>query len=627
VDALDRVTLVDYPGTELDTSYTYDDPLVAFSKGRLTRIARNGHNVDYAHDRFGRLLQDGALTYDYDVNGNRTRIGYPSGIAAVYAHDFADREATLQIEDGANPPQTIVSSAAYKPSGPLSTLTLGNGLTETRSFTTRYFPAGIQVPTRLDWSYTTDAVGNPTSITDNLSPASSRTYTYLDYAYFLTSGTGPWGVQSWTYDKIGNRLSETDEGFTSVYTYPVNPAAGKNPKLQSTTAPRNLTYTYGYDAAGNQTQVIQTSPEGAARSITYGYDAASRLATFAGPGTASTAVTYDGRGFLRESLKSYSNSADIVSATATYSSEGFLYSRLRSEQSIKGNILDGGLRATVSIEKRTDVLYFAGRPVALRVAHVGGTPSILYLTTDHLGTPILSTDAAGAKVWAGGFEPFGSAFNFVQNTEMFLRFPGQWWDGTFGGYAFRDEVYYNVHRWYGVGVGRYTRPDPQLFSALGMIYVYALQDPVSHFDKEGAAAQRFNPGDEGFNTVLWAGGCLGGTTLKTVYQWLANGAGPRWAHCFASCELAKCGGKTLAMNAGEKKERFDLVVCANLPRIGWLKRVQQSHCHSAFQPSDYDDNSTGLECPVDMSCEKQCEPLFGQGDPAQGGPFSGYPGS
>ena len=41
VDELDRVTFVDYPDypdDSLDTTYTYDDPLVAFSLGRLTAI-------------------------------------------------------------------------------------------------------------------------------------------------------------------------------------------------------------------------------------------------------------------------------------------------------------------------------------------------------------------------------------------------------------------------------------------------------------------------------------------------------------------------------------------------------------------------------------------------------------
>jgi len=40
VDSLDRVTLIDSPDNALDTTYTYDDPAVPYSKGRLTRISR-----------------------------------------------------------------------------------------------------------------------------------------------------------------------------------------------------------------------------------------------------------------------------------------------------------------------------------------------------------------------------------------------------------------------------------------------------------------------------------------------------------------------------------------------------------------------------------------------------------
>ena len=63
VDALDRVTAVTYPNPALNIGYTYDDPSVPFSKGRLTRIARHGEAVDYRYDRFGRILQEGALAY------------------------------------------------------------------------------------------------------------------------------------------------------------------------------------------------------------------------------------------------------------------------------------------------------------------------------------------------------------------------------------------------------------------------------------------------------------------------------------------------------------------------------------------------------------------------------------
>ncbi len=166
VDPLDRVTFEDYPDDSLDVTYTYDDTLVPFSFGRLTSIERDGDAVDYAYDRFGRVLQDGDLTYVYDKNGNRTFIGYPGNVSAIYTHDAADRQATLTVQQSGQPDTDLVTGSSYEPAGPLASVVLGNGLTETRAYDTRYFPDAIQVDGGspvLDWQYTTDAVGNASS--------------------------------------------------------------------------------------------------------------------------------------------------------------------------------------------------------------------------------------------------------------------------------------------------------------------------------------------------------------------------------------------------------------------------------------------------------------------------------
>ena len=232
-DALDRLTAIEYPDDSLDVAYTYDDPAVNFSLGRLTQILRAGHAIDYEYDRFGRITRDGALTYEYDKNGNRVSLGYPEGIVATYAFDYADRESTLTVDDGGGP-QAVVSASSYLPSGPLDGLTLGNGFIETRVFDSRYFPESIVLNDGtidvLSWGYTTDAVGNPTSIVDGLNASNNRTYGYQDYQYFLTQGDGPWGTLAWTYDRIGNRLTESRDGATAdVYSYVPNLAGNNSP--------------------------------------------------------------------------------------------------------------------------------------------------------------------------------------------------------------------------------------------------------------------------------------------------------------------------------------------------------------------------------------------------------------
>jgi YD repeat-containing protein len=236
VDELDRVTFVDYPTDSLDTVYVYDDPLVPFSLGRLTSIVRDGASVDYEYDRFGRVTCDGALTYDYDDNSNPLEIGYPGDVRAIYGYDYADRPSTLDVEGlGGTQVQSIATDASYLPSGPLDSLDLGNDLTETRAFDARYHPDLITVgggSTLLDWDYLTDDVGNIRTIADVLDGSNDRTYGYQDYQYFLTQGDGPWGELAWTYDTIGNRLTEVRDGQPAdVYEYLENGAGGNLPKL------------------------------------------------------------------------------------------------------------------------------------------------------------------------------------------------------------------------------------------------------------------------------------------------------------------------------------------------------------------------------------------------------------
>ncbi len=60
----------------------------------------------------------------------------------------------------------------------------------------------------------------------------------------LTSATGAYGAQSWVFDGVGNRTSQTIAGATSTYTYPAT-----NNKLQSISGATARSFTY--DGAGN----------------------------------------------------------------------------------------------------------------------------------------------------------------------------------------------------------------------------------------------------------------------------------------------------------------------------------------------------------------------------------------
>jgi RHS repeat-associated protein len=550
VDALDRVTFLDSPDPALDTTYTYDDPAVPFSKGRLTAIARDGATVAYAYDRFGRVLQDGELTYAFDANGNRIAIGYPGGVVARYGHDFADREASLEVQVGSAAPQPIVSAAGYEPFGPLSSLALGNGLAENHGFTPRYLPASVTVPGHLDQRYMTDGVGNIRAIDRAVGPDRFvATYSYQDPQYFLTEGRGPWGNLAWSYDRIGNRLTEAPpprEGDEDVpppaeifrYAYELNPAGGNSPKLaRIEPAPGGepgSRLDYGYDAAGAQTTVQTLGAECSGRTSFLDPSAERRLARLhTSDGTGTTELSYDGRGFLARSRLTFSDSTDFVQTEPVYGSAGLLLARRFHQQNTRGGSGDTGPPTQPVTKHTTSLFYFAGRPVAqLRRFEVGGGPDeLLFLTTDHLGIPILATDAAGTAAWAGGLDPFGAPFVFPRpkppgedeppppeepppgdgdaltacgpegpqgltpiedSLGLFLRFPGQWDDPSFHSHGLRSGLYYNVYRWYQPAMGRYTHPDPLglqggTIHSPNLLYEYASGNPLRQFDPLGLA--------------------------------------------------------------------------------------------------------------------------------------------
>lgn len=377
-------------------------------------------------------------------------------MTATTGYDFADRPVSLSVDD-AGTPRPWVTAGSYKPFGPLDGMTFGNTLVESRGYDSRYRLSQVQVGSVLDWSFTYDDVGNPTRITDNLASA-TRDYAYLDSLYFLTQGDGPWGTRSWTYDKIGNRLSETKNGALDPYVYAQQGMPPHNtPKLLSRT-----NRTYGYDAIGNQTSV---------NTFQFLYNDAKELSGIDGILTFS----YDGRGYLLEATKT-APGLPAETSEITYSSEGML--RHRRDVRSGGTLISDAY-----------FFYLGSRPVGVLEKFVfNGLPSttVRYLTTDELGTPILATGPLRRAAFLGGFEPFGADVFNAQGESVSLRFPGQWQDDLWEGYSKQFELHYNVHRWYDNQVGRYTAPDPLGLDGSGPnVYFYAKANPLVLTDPDG----------------------------------------------------------------------------------------------------------------------------------------------
>ena len=123
-----------------------------------------------------------------------------------------------------------------------------------------------------------------------------------------------------------------------------------------------------------------------------------------------------------------------------------------------------------------EYVWFGGEPLAqIETA----TDDIRWYFTDHLGTPILQTDATAAVVWRAEYDPYGTVFAFRAGADEHqpLRFPGQENDGT-------TELSYNIFRWYRAGWGRYSQPDPMEYGEQST-YRYTDGNPVLSIDPHG----------------------------------------------------------------------------------------------------------------------------------------------
>lgn len=66
---------------------------------------------------------------------------------------------------------------------------------------------------------------------------------------------------------------------------------------------------------------------------------------------------------------------------------------------------------------------------------------LTYLSTDHLGTPVLASTTAGELLWSSGFEPFGTDDSGDPESEISLRLPGQWSDPTWEESTSKPDIY------------------------------------------------------------------------------------------------------------------------------------------------------------------------------------------
>jgi YD repeat-containing protein len=270
-DVLNRVTAISYPATTSATgnspaqtiTYVYDS--CPNGKGRLCSFTDRTGTTAYSYDTQGRVLSktqtvnglSQSVAYRYNAAGQMDQMTLPSG--KKVALSYTNNRVTGLTVDG----QAVVKLAEYEPFGPIGEWTWGNDTPANPNKHTRFFDldgrntkiesgvaSGAIEPTVIvyDAASRITALQRLTSPTSAVDPARSATYGYdnLDRLTSVTPGAGNTATpQSYTYDAIGNRLSNNVNGAITSYSY----GAGSHRLIGLSGA---TTKSFGFDAAGNR---------------------------------------------------------------------------------------------------------------------------------------------------------------------------------------------------------------------------------------------------------------------------------------------------------------------------------------------------------------------------------------
>jgi hypothetical protein len=396
-DALNRVTnrnysaptgLPNYQATP-NVTYTYDN--LPNAKGKLIKVTTAATTTNQlaetkytAFDLLGRVMSSSQTTdgqtysssYVYNLSGALIEETYPSGRVV---RNTLDQDGDLQQVQSRKANDTFrnyANSFNYTAAGAVSSLRLGNGKWENTQFNSRLQPIQIglgssatnQSLLKLSFDYgSTDNNGNVKSqqivvptIGANTGFTAIQTYTYDSLNRLKDAkemiGTNQQWKQTFTFDRYGNRRFDTTNSNTT--TIPANcVVAVCNPQIDPNT---NKLIGYQFDNSGN-TKVD-------ANNQTFVYDAENKQVEVR---NASNGIVgqyfYDGEGKRVKKIVPSTGETTIFVYDASGKMVAEYSTAVASQQDAK----------------------------------------VSYLTSDHLGSPRINTDANGAVIARHDYQPFG----------------------------------------------------------------------------------------------------------------------------------------------------------------------------------------------------------------------------
>lgn len=438
-DALGRLLSKTYPDNTQDR-YTYD------AIGQMLTAINKDATVAFTYDNVGRLLSEtlnGKVTgYSYDVAGGKRSLNYPSGMKVVEQLNARDLIASI-LQNG-----NEVVTMQYNTAGQKTAQTYANGITTTYGYNENGWLSSIsavggdlQSPTNImSLAMTYDAIGNITQREDVLNADRTENYGYDAISQLISFKRGTAVDNSYQFDLLGNRVKVLQNGIATNYvSNNVNAyttiTGGVGGDLQSP-------LTLQYDDNGN---LLNDDRH------TYTYDWNNKQV---GVDNGAVSVKYDALG--RRIAKN---------ATTYY----YICDQMVEEYT------DGQLTAS----------YLYGNDIDEALQMERGS-AVYYYHTNHLGSTMALSDAAGAIVERVDYDVYGQPTFFDTDGNVLAQssigntvlFTGREYDAESETYYYRARTLYPK-------TGRFMQYDPLMYVDGMNMFEYAGSNPIMRVDNYG----------------------------------------------------------------------------------------------------------------------------------------------
>ena len=439
-----------------------------------TSSTDDGLTTSYAYDAAGQLkthtVQYGnsPVTFTLDPQGRATTISEAGGAnASSFGYTPNDQVNSVDMPggvhqgalyDGAN---RVYSITAAGPTTAQTTTTLSSG------YGYAYTPLG--------WT------SNVTATVNGGPRGASYTQLITHNSLGRVSGVsgGLDAPESWAYNSAGSIISDTELGYTTVYTY--NPNAPTEQMAHQTLAPgRGIEYRW-YDQRGNTTVISSTDAVTTGYQVNthLSYDAEQRPITItledhdaSLPTTTVTMATVN-FGYNALGQRSAYTSTTAGHAELSYAA----HMQYRDGQLAQAVIISGTATGSTTY---TDTYVYdqGGNPLELIRARSSGVTDRYWYELDGRGNVVALTDSSGTVKDRYSYDLWGEVKLATEDptVQQQLRYAGYWYDTKLDWYWLSVRSYEPE--------GWFIQPDPSKIEGTRS-YIYVGDNPIDITDPSG----------------------------------------------------------------------------------------------------------------------------------------------